>query len=125
MYKLANVPRITRVGSLLRAWHLDELPQLINVLRGEMSLVGPRPAIPCEVEKYESWQLERVKVVPGITGMWQVSGPSETTLAEMVRHDIRYVRNWSLGLDCRILLKTFRAAFTRDDVLQNSTKPDE
>jgi lipopolysaccharide/colanic/teichoic acid biosynthesis glycosyltransferase len=117
VYKLADDPRITGIGRILRTWSLDELPQLFNVVKGEMSLVGPRPAIPYEVENYESWHLERTKVLPGITGKWQVNGRSKTTFAEMVRMDIQYIRNWSWILDVKILLKTFGAVYNRDGAL--------
>jgi lipopolysaccharide/colanic/teichoic acid biosynthesis glycosyltransferase len=105
-------PRITRVGAILRRWSLDELPQLFNVLRGEMSLVGPRPPIPSEVEKYEDWQLGRLRAVPGLTGLWQVSGRSEVPFHDMVRLDLHYIRNWSLWLDFEILLRTIPAVLT-------------
>jgi lipopolysaccharide/colanic/teichoic acid biosynthesis glycosyltransferase len=100
-------PRITLIGKMIRKTNIDELPQFFNVLKGEMSLVGPRPPIPYEVEKYESWHLRRIlEVKPGITGLWQVNGRSTTSFDEMVRLDLRYVQNWSLWLDIKILLKT-------------------
>ncbi|MEO8554951.1 MAG: sugar transferase [Kofleriaceae bacterium] len=107
VFKIARDPRITRVGAILRKTSLDELPQLWNVLRGEMSLVGPRPPMPDEVAHYDLRQLGRLSVVPGITGLWQVSGRStindfDTWLAL----DLEYVRRWSLWLDLRILAKT-------------------
>jgi exopolysaccharide biosynthesis polyprenyl glycosylphosphotransferase len=109
-FKLTNDPRVTRVGRILRRTSLDELPQLLNVLKGDMSLVGPRPPIPYEVEAYQPWHRMRVlQVKPGITGLWQVSGRSRVTFDEMVRLDIRYARTWSLWLDLKILLKTPRA----------------
>jgi lipopolysaccharide/colanic/teichoic acid biosynthesis glycosyltransferase len=95
----------------LRRTSLDELPQLLNVLRGEMSLVGPRPPIPAEVEQYEPWQLGRLRAVPGMTGLWQVSGRSEVSFHEMVRLDLHYIRNWSLSLDLEILWRTLPAVF--------------
>jgi lipopolysaccharide/colanic/teichoic acid biosynthesis glycosyltransferase len=104
---MRNDPRITRVGRFLRKWSLDELPQVFNVYRSEMSLVGPRPPLPREVEKYEPQHLGRLKGVPGITGLWQVSGRSELSFEEMVRLDKYYLENWSLRLDLSILLKTF------------------
>jgi lipopolysaccharide/colanic/teichoic acid biosynthesis glycosyltransferase len=108
-FKMKSDSRITRVGKILRKSSLDELPQLFNVLKGEMSLVGPRPPIPYEIEKYEPWHLRRIlEMKPGITGLWQVSGRSTTTFDEMVRLDLRYVRNWSLWLDLKILVKTVR-----------------
>jgi lipopolysaccharide/colanic/teichoic acid biosynthesis glycosyltransferase len=106
LYKLAVDNRITPVGRWIRQWSLDELPQLFNVIRGDMTLVGPRPAIPYEVSEYPSWYLTRFSVKPGLTGYWQVSGRSERTYEEMVRLDIEYVERRSLGLDLTILLKT-------------------
>jgi lipopolysaccharide/colanic/teichoic acid biosynthesis glycosyltransferase len=106
LYKLAVDNRITPVGRWIRRWSLDELPQLFNVVRGDMTLVGPRPAIPYEVSEYPSWYLQRFSVKPGLTGYWQVSGRSERTYEEMVRLDIEYVERRSLGLDLTILLKT-------------------
>jgi lipopolysaccharide/colanic/teichoic acid biosynthesis glycosyltransferase len=107
IYKISEDPRVTRFGRLLRKTSLDELPQLINVLKGEMSLVGPRPPIAYEVEAYQTWHLRRVfEAKPGITGLWQVSGRSRTTFDEMVRLDLRYARNWSFWLDLKILLQT-------------------
>ena len=111
LFKLRQDPRVTRVGSFLRRSSLDELPQLINVLRGEMSLVGPRPPFPREVERYETWQLARLEAVPGMTGLWQVSGRSELPFEDMVRLDLEYIDHWSLGLDCKILLRTVPAVF--------------
>ena len=108
-FKVTNDPRITRVGRWLRRTSLDELPQLINVLRGEMSLVGPRPPLPAEVSKYEDWQMARLRARPGMTGLWQVSGRSEVPFNDMVRLDIHYVRNWSFGLDLEIMLRTIPA----------------
>jgi lipopolysaccharide/colanic/teichoic acid biosynthesis glycosyltransferase len=107
LFKIANDPRVTPVGRLLRKTSLDELPQLWNVLRGEMSLVGPRPPIPYEVEQYKTWHCRRVlEAKPGITGLWQVTGRSRTTFDEMVRLDIRYARTCSLANDLKILLAT-------------------
>ncbi len=112
LFKIRKDPRVTRVGGVLRRWSLDELPQLLNVLRGEMSLVGPRPPIPSEVAKYEDWQLGRLRAVPGLTGLWQVSGRSEVPFHDMVRLDLHYIGNWSLGLDLEILLRTIPAVLT-------------
>lgn len=110
VYKLTNDARITRVGAVLRRSSLDELPQLLNVLRGEMSLVGPRPAIPYEVAAYQTWHRRRVlEVKPGITGLWQVNGRSRIKFDEMVRLDLRYAKMWSPWLDIQILLRTPRA----------------
>jgi lipopolysaccharide/colanic/teichoic acid biosynthesis glycosyltransferase len=106
LYKLAVDNRITAVGRWIRRWSLDELPQLFNVVRGDMTLVGPRPAIPYEVGEYPAWYRERFAVKPGLTGYWQVSGRSERTYEEMVRLDIEYVERRSVGLDLLILLKT-------------------
>jgi lipopolysaccharide/colanic/teichoic acid biosynthesis glycosyltransferase len=106
LYKLAVDNRITPVGRWIRRWSLDELPQLFNVVLGDMTLVGPRPAIPYEVVEYPSWYLERFSVKPGLTGLWQVSGRSERTYEEMVRLDIEYAKRRSVPLDLWILLKT-------------------
>jgi lipopolysaccharide/colanic/teichoic acid biosynthesis glycosyltransferase len=115
VYKLPNDPRVTRVGRLLRRTSLDELPQFINVLKGQMSLVGPRPPIPYEVEAYQTWHRGRVlEAKPGITGLWQVSGRSRVTFDEMVRLDLKYARTWSLWLDIKILLRTPRAVLLGD-----------
>ena len=113
IYKLTNDPRVTRVGALLRRTSLDELPQVLNVLRGEMSLVGPRPALPYEVAAYQTWHRRRVlEVKPGITGLWQVSGRCRVKFDEAVRLDIRYAKNWSPWLDIKILLRTPRAVWS-------------
>src|SRR6202011_4430864 len=112
LFKMRRDPRVTRVGGLLRRWSLDELPQLLNVMRGEMSLVGPRPPLPSEVEEYEDWQHARLRAVPGLTGLWQVSGRSEVPFHDMVRLDLHYIRNWSLGLDIEIMLRTIPAVLT-------------
>jgi exopolysaccharide biosynthesis polyprenyl glycosylphosphotransferase len=109
LFKIRDDPRVTRVGRILRRSSLDELPQLLNVLRGEMSLVGPRPPLPSEVEQYEDWQLGRLRATPGMTGLWQVSGRSEVSFHDMVRLDLHYIRNWSLSLDLEILWQTFPA----------------
>lgn len=107
VYKITCDPRITSVGRILRAYSLDELPQILNVLKGDMSLVGPRPPIHYEVENYSGWQRNRlVGKKPGITGAWQVSGRSSTTFDEMVRLDLRYLREWSVMLDIKIILLT-------------------
>ncbi len=106
LFKIRADPRRTHVGRFIRRWSLDELPQLINVLRGEMSLVGPRPGLPQEVAQYEAWHRQRLEIAPGITGLWQVSGRSDLAFDEMVLLDIYYIENWSLGLDLVILLRT-------------------
>jgi exopolysaccharide biosynthesis polyprenyl glycosylphosphotransferase len=112
LFKMRRDPRVTAVGRVLRRWSLDELPQLFNVLRGEMSLVGPRPPLPAEVEQYEDWQLGRLRAVPGLTGLWQVSGRSEVPFHDMVRLDLHYIRNWSMSLDLEILLRTIPTVLT-------------
>jgi len=106
-YKLKDDPRITKVGSFIRKTSIDELPQFFNVLKGDMSLVGPRPPLAYEAEKYQAWHLRRVlEMKPGITGLWQVEGRSKTGWDDSVRLDIRYIQNWSLLMDLKILLKT-------------------
>jgi lipopolysaccharide/colanic/teichoic acid biosynthesis glycosyltransferase len=112
VYKLSSDRRITRVGKVLRKTSLDELPQLINVIKGDMSLVGPRPAIPYEVEQYKEWHKRRLGVTPGITGLWQVKGRSCVTFDEMVRWDIEYAEDRSLGMDLSILLQTIPAVLS-------------
>ncbi len=105
-YKLLSDPRITRIGKLLRRTSLDEVPQLFNVLSGDMSVVGPRPPIPYEVEAYELWHRKRLDMKPGVTGLWQVSGRNRLPFEEMVRLDLFYIENWSLLLDLKIILRT-------------------
>jgi lipopolysaccharide/colanic/teichoic acid biosynthesis glycosyltransferase len=102
-------PRVIRFGALLRASGLDELPQLLNVLRGEMSLVGPRPCLPYEYDNYLPWQRERFSALPGLTGLWQVSGKNRTTFTEMINLDIFYSKNQTFWLDILIILKTLPA----------------
>jgi exopolysaccharide biosynthesis polyprenyl glycosylphosphotransferase len=114
LFKLKEDPRITRAGKKLRRYSLDELPQLLNVLRGDMSLVGPRPALPSEVEQYDDWVSNRLSVKPGITGLWQVSGRTETSFADYVRYDLFYIQNWSLSLDLWILWRTLRAVLSTE-----------
>lgn len=109
LFKLREDPRVTRVGRVLRRYSLDELPQLVNVLRGDMALVGPRPALPREVEAYAADPRRRLVVRPGLTGLWQVSGRSDLSWEETVRLDLSYVDNWSLGLDLWIAARTVRA----------------
>ncbi len=109
LFKIRNDPRITTVGAWLRRWSVDELPQLINVVRGDMSLVGPRPALPDEAARYGDYVRRRLAVKPGITGLWQVNGRSDLSWEESVRLDLRYVENWSLILDLQILWKTCSA----------------
>lgn len=110
VYKIKDDPRITPFGGFLRRTSLDELPQLFNVLKGDMSLVGPRPPIPYEVDKYKLWHRKRIlEVKPGITGLWQVKGRSTTTFEDMVRLDLQYANHWSLKMDIAILFKTIRS----------------
>ncbi len=111
LFKVRNDPRVTRTGAWLRRWSLDELPQLLNVLKGDMSLVGPRPPLPDEVARYTDYVRRRLVVKPGITGLWQVSGRSDLPWEEAVRLDLRYVENWSLILDLQILWKSCPAVF--------------
>ncbi len=106
LFKMRDDPRRTRVGRLLRRLSLDELPQLLNVVRGDMSLVGPRPPLPEEVETYTPFQMQRLHAVPGMTGLWQVSGRSLLTFDQMLELDLCYIRAWSFWLDLRILLRT-------------------
>ncbi|MEM7111533.1 MAG: sugar transferase [Chloroflexota bacterium] len=106
VFKMKNDPRMTRVGRLLRRLSLDELPQIINVIKGEMSLVGPRPPLPEEVAMYQQWHKQRLAVVGGLTGLWQVSGRSDLTFDESCLLDIYYIENWSLALDIRIMVQT-------------------
>jgi exopolysaccharide biosynthesis polyprenyl glycosylphosphotransferase len=108
-HKLKNDPRITRVGKWLRKFSLDELPQLVNVLIGDMSLVGPRMISPIEIDKYDHWDINLLTVRPGITGLWQVSGRSDVTYEERVRLDMYYIRNWSIWLDLQLLAQTLPA----------------
>ncbi|MFH1928122.1 MAG: sugar transferase, partial [Chloroflexota bacterium] len=112
IYKMTRDKRVTRVGRILRRTSLDELPQLLNVLKGNMSLVGPRPALPYEVTQYEEWHRERLSITPGITGLWQISGRSRLTFKEMAALDIEYTQRCSLGLDLIILAKTIPAVLS-------------
>ncbi|MGV1034439.1 MAG: sugar transferase [Microbacteriaceae bacterium] len=113
LFKVRDDPRVTRVGRILRRWSLDELPQFVNVFLGTMSLVGPRPPLQAEVEKYEEWVHRRFKVKPGITGLWQVSGRSELSWQDTVRLDLYYVENWSLLTDMYIIIRTVRVVLVR------------
>ena len=112
--KLSFQPRVTRIGSLLRKTNLDELPQLFNVLKGELRLVGPRPDIPYAVEFYEDWMRKRLLITPGMTGLWQVSGGNQLPFSEMVRLDIEYIERKSILLDAKILWKTAGLVIRRD-----------
>jgi len=115
VFKLRADGRITRVGKLMRKTSLDELPQLFNVVRGDMSIVGPRPPIPYEVENYQLWHRKRLDMKPGITGLWQVSGRNRLPFDEMVRMDLYYIENWSLLLDLKILLQTLPVMWRGED----------
>jgi exopolysaccharide biosynthesis polyprenyl glycosylphosphotransferase len=118
VFKIKNDPRITPIGNFIRKTSLDEFPQFINVLRGEMSLVGPRPPVPYEYEVYDFWHRRRVlEVKPGVTGLWQVSGRSRTSFDDMVRLDLRYSQTWSIWLDLRILFATPRAVLGGDGAM--------
>lgn len=112
LFKIRNDPRMTRIGKWLRRTSFDEFPQVLNVLRGDMSLVGPRPPLPNEVAQYEEWHKRRLDAAPGLTGLWQVSGRSELTFDEMVMLDLYYIENWSPWLDLWIMIKTIPALVT-------------
>ncbi|MFN8483692.1 MAG: sugar transferase [Anaerolineae bacterium] len=112
-FKLVNDPRVTRVGRVLRRTSLDELPQLLNVLRGDMSLVGPRPALPYEVAEYEAWHCHRLEALPGLTGWWQVYGRSRVSFDEMVRMDLEYIAHQSLALDMKLIMLTVPVVLLR------------
>jgi lipopolysaccharide/colanic/teichoic acid biosynthesis glycosyltransferase len=114
VFKVSNDPRVTRMGRFLRRTSIDEIPQFLNVLKGEMSLVGPRPPIPEEVTRYEPWQLKRLSVRPGLTCLWQISGRSRIGFEEWMRLDLQYIRSQSLRMDLRILLRTIPAVISRD-----------
>ena len=114
VFKMAADPRVTRVGRLLRVTSLDEIPQLWNVLRGEMSLVGPRPPIAEEVVQYEPWQLRRLDVLPGITCLWQISGRSRIGFQEWMRLDLEYIKHRSFWLDLKIMIRTIPAVLSRE-----------
>jgi lipopolysaccharide/colanic/teichoic acid biosynthesis glycosyltransferase len=111
--KIKDDPRITRVGRFIRRTSIDELPNLINVLTGQMSLVGPRPPTPDEVALYAPWHRQRLQVKPGMTGLWQVNGRSEVPFDEMCLLDIYYIENWSMGLDAQILMMTIPRVLMR------------
>jgi lipopolysaccharide/colanic/teichoic acid biosynthesis glycosyltransferase len=113
LFKIRRDPRLTRIGGLLRRFSLDELPQLVNVLRGEMSMVGPRPLPLRDYSQLEEWHRKRYLVLPGITGLWQVSGRAELDFDELVRLDFLYLERWSVFLDLSILLKTVPAVLRR------------
>lgn len=111
VFKIRKDPRITRIGRFIRKYSIDELPQLFNVLKGEMSIVGPRPPLPKEVEKYGDWEWRRLEVLPGITGLWQVSGRSDLSFQQWMNLDVYYIENWSFTLDIKIMLKTIPVVF--------------
>lgn len=115
MFKMKNDPRITKVGRFIRRTSLDELPQLYNVLRGDMSLVGPRPPLPREVEAYSPRHWQRLSVIPGCTGLWQVSGRNSVGFEEMVRLDLEYIAARSIRMDLKIIMKTFLVVFGAKD----------
>jgi exopolysaccharide biosynthesis polyprenyl glycosylphosphotransferase len=112
IFKMKNDPRVTRVGRFLRRTSLDELPQVFNILRGDMSWVGPRPPVPSEVEAYTDWHRRRLEITPGLTGLWQVSGRSDLSFDEMVKLDLYYAENWSLLFDLKIILLTIPAVLS-------------
>lgn len=114
IFKMKHDPRITPVGRFLRKYSLDELPQLLNVLKNDMSLVGPRPPVPREVVQYEDWQLRRLSVQPGLTCIWQTSGRSKLTFEEWMRMDLQYIDHWNLSLDMKLILKTVKVVITAD-----------
>jgi lipopolysaccharide/colanic/teichoic acid biosynthesis glycosyltransferase len=113
LFKIRDDPRVTRVGALLRRYSIDEMPQVLNVLRGEMSLVGPRPLPLRDFEKLEAWHRKRYLVLPGMTGLWQISGRSELDFDDLVRLDFYYLEHWSIWLDVTILLKTVPAVIAQ------------
>ncbi|WP_232057222.1 sugar transferase [Sporolactobacillus terrae] len=115
MFKMKDDPRITRIGHFIRKTSIDELPQLVNVLRGDMSLVGPRPPLPREVDEYSDYDMQRLLVTPGCTGLWQVSGRSNVGFKEMIELDLEYIRKQSIGLDLKIILCTVRVLFGSKD----------
>jgi exopolysaccharide biosynthesis polyprenyl glycosylphosphotransferase len=114
IFKISRDPRVTRIGRFIRTTSIDEIPQFLNVLRGEMSLVGPRPPLPEEVSQYEPWQLHRLEVKPGITCLWQISGRSRLSFQEWMRLDLEYIRRQSFALDVKILLRTIPAVLSRE-----------
>ena len=111
MFKMKHDPRITKVGKFIRKTSIDELPQLINILKGEMSLVGPRPSLPKEVDKFESWMLERLEVKPGLTCYWQVMGRNDIDFEDWMKLDIKYVHDRNFWLDIKLIFKTFFVLF--------------
>jgi lipopolysaccharide/colanic/teichoic acid biosynthesis glycosyltransferase len=115
VFKIKDDPRVTRIGKIMRKLSLDELPQVFNVLKGEMSLVGTGPPTPDEVSKYQKWHHRRISIRPGITGLWQVSGRNKiSNFDDIVRLDLKYIDNWSIWLDIKIIFKTVIVLFKRD-----------
>ena len=114
LFKMKEDPRVTKIGRFIRRYSIDELPQLFNVLMGDMSLVGPRPPLPVEVETYDDFAHRRLLVKPGLTGPWQVSGRSDLSWDDSIRLDLYYVENWSMFQDMIYLLRTVRAVFAKD-----------
>jgi lipopolysaccharide/colanic/teichoic acid biosynthesis glycosyltransferase len=112
-------PRVIKFGNILRSSGLDELPQLINVIKGEMSLVGPRPCTPYEYEQFQPWHKQRFRTLPGLTGLWQVSGKNRTTFNAMINLDIKYATSWSVGLDIKIMFRTFPVLLSQVKELRN------
>jgi lipopolysaccharide/colanic/teichoic acid biosynthesis glycosyltransferase len=113
LFKIRNDPRMTPIGRIMRSYSIDELPQLLNVLKGQMSLVGPRPLPERDYERLEDWHKKRYLVMPGITGLWQISGRADLDFDDLVRLDFLYLERWSVALDLSILLKTIPAVLTR------------
>jgi lipopolysaccharide/colanic/teichoic acid biosynthesis glycosyltransferase len=113
VFKIANDPRITRVGRFIRRTSIDELPQLLNVLKGDMSLVGPRPPLPSEVDRYQWLDRKRISVMPGITCLWQISGRNDLSFEQWMEMDRQYIEKWSLWLDLKILVKTIPVVVLR------------
>lgn len=112
IFKMKKDPRVTSIGRFIRRYSIDELPQLLNVLKGDMSLVGPRPPVPSEVAQYEAWQFERLSCLPGLTCIWQVSGRSDVSFEQWVRMDLDYIKTWNLGADVKLIFKTIGVVFS-------------
>ena len=121
VFKLSRDPRRTTVGKFLRKFSIDEFPQFYNVLRGDMSLVGPRPPLPQEVARYERWQRRRLSMKPGITCLWQISGRNEVSFQDWMKLDLTYIDNWSLLLDLKILLKTVPSFYSEGEPVKCHT----